>query len=156
MSVDDLVTAGERDRLRQVNEHVILAGEAATLEIDIVTDDGPPPLELSVAPWLDEHGRSRGTVLVGRPVGDVRIAYAEFEISHIALQEAQSHPVRSEKLTSLGRPVAGVAHALNNPISFVYAPTHVLEKYTSHFETVHQHQFCMYNRPPNSCQRAAP
>ena len=43
--------------------------------------------------------------------------------------------VRNEKLASLGRLLAGVAHELNNPISFVYASTHALEKYATRFET---------------------
>lgn len=84
---------------------------------------------------MDERGLSRGAVLVGRPVGELRSAYAELEASRLALIEAQGHLVRNEKLASLGRLVAGVAHKLDNPISFVYANTHALEKYTSHFST---------------------
>ena len=132
--VDDLVIDSERDRLRDIIDKVILTREAATIEIDISTDDGASPLELSVGPRLDERGRSRGAVLVGRPVGELRSAYSELEASHKALKEAQGHLVRNEKLASLGRLVAGVAHELNNPISFVYANTHALEKYTSRFE----------------------
>lgn len=133
--VDDLVVPEQREKLRQVIDHVILTREATTLEIDIATDSGPTPLELSVGPRLDERSRSRGSVLVGRPVGELRSAYSDLEASHIALKEAQGHLVRNEKLASLGRLVAGVAHELNNPISFVYANTHALEKYTSRFET---------------------
>lgn len=43
--------------------------------------------------------------------------------------------MRNEKLASLGRLLAGVAHELNNPISFVYANTHALERYVTRFET---------------------
>ncbi len=43
--------------------------------------------------------------------------------------------MRNEKLASLGRLLAGVAHELNNPISFVYANTHALERYAGKFET---------------------
>ena len=39
MSVDDLVTSGERDRLREVIDQFILTREAATLEIGSVIDD---------------------------------------------------------------------------------------------------------------------
>lgn len=133
--VDDLVTPEARDRLKKVIDQVILTRLPETLEIEIVTDAGPTPLELSVGPRLDERGRSRGAVLVGRPLGELKSAYAKLEASHVALKEAQSHLVRNEKLASLGRLVAGVAHELNNPISFVYANTHALEKYTSRFET---------------------
>ncbi len=55
--------------------------------------------------------------------------------SHDALKTAQAQLVRNEKLASLGRLLAGVAHELNNPISFVYANTHALERYAGKFET---------------------
>ena len=130
-----LVPEAARTRLRTVVDQVVRSRTATMIEIDIATDGGAAPLELSVAPRLDERGRSRGAVLVGRPVGELRSAYSKLEASHRALKEAQGHLVRNEQLASLGRLVAGVAHELNNPISFVYANTHALEKYTSRFET---------------------
>lgn len=36
------------------------------------------------------------------------------------LRETQTHLVQSEKMSSLGQMVAGVAHEINNPISFIY------------------------------------
>lgn len=75
-----------------------------------------------------------GAVLVGRSLGELRRAYSELEDSHQSLKEAQSQLVRNEKLASLGRLLAGVAHELNNPISFVYANAHALEKYIMRFE----------------------
>ena len=45
------------------------------------------------------------------------------------LQQAQRKLIEQEKMASLGRLVAGVAHELNNPISFVYGNVHVLDRY---------------------------
>ncbi|MFP6563226.1 MAG: ATP-binding protein [Myxococcota bacterium] len=45
------------------------------------------------------------------------------------LREIQAQLIQSEKLTSLGQLVAGVAHELNNPIGFVHANLQLLDEY---------------------------
>lgn len=109
------------------------AGE--TFEADLITAAGHDPVEFKVAPRLDRRRRVTGVVLTGRPLGELRRAFSELAASHEDLKQAQSQLVRNEKLASLGRLLAGVAHELNNPISFVYANTHALEKYLDRFET---------------------
>lgn len=106
-----------------------------TLEVALRAPEGPAPLELSVSPRLDERGRVIGYVLSGRPLGELRRTYSELARSHEALKAAQAQLVRNEKLASLGRLLAGVAHELNNPISFVYANAHALGRYAGKFET---------------------
>ena len=105
------------------------------VEVNLVTPSGTEPLEMSIAPRLDDRGRVDGFVLTGRPMGALRKAYAELTDSHGALKTAQAQLVRNEKLASLGRLLAGVAHELNNPISFVYANAHALGRYAGKFET---------------------
>ncbi|KAB2951229.1 MAG: PAS domain-containing protein [Rhizobiaceae bacterium] len=107
----------------------------AQLEANLATSAGAEPLDISIAPRLDERGRVDGFVLTGRPMGALRKAYAELSESHDALKTAQAQLVRNEKLASLGRLLAGVAHELNNPISFVYANAHALGRYATKFET---------------------
>ncbi|SFI46506.1 sensor histidine kinase [Albimonas pacifica] len=131
----DLLPQASRAPLAEVVERVIAARRPDTAEADLLTSDGPAPFEFSVTPRLDERGRGVGAVLTGRPLGELRRAYAELEESHRQMQLTQAHLVRSEKLASLGRLLAGVAHELNNPISFVYANAHALEKYATRFET---------------------
>jgi len=87
------------------------------------------PVELHVSPRQDTSGATAGHVLVGRPVGELRRAYQQLQEAHVALKNTQQQLLHSEKMASLGRLVAGVAHELNNPISFVLGNTHALSRY---------------------------
>ncbi len=46
------------------------------------------------------------------------------------LQKTQSQLVQSEKMSSLGQLVAGIAHEINNPVTFIYANLAHAEDYT--------------------------
>jgi two-component system, NtrC family, sensor kinase len=54
---------------------------------------------------------------------------AELERTMKELKETQQMLIHSEKMNAMGKLVAGVAHELNNPISFVYSNIFSLEKY---------------------------
>lgn len=54
----------------------------------------------------------------------------QLEIAYKDLAYAQEQLVHSEKMASLGLLVAGIAHELNNPISFVHANLEFIEEYS--------------------------
>jgi len=134
-AVTELFSADDRIALEAAMEGAAMSRMPLTIEAGLVTPDGATPLELSISPRLDDRGRITGHVLTGRPLGELRQAYAQLARSHDELKAAQALLVRNEKLASLGRLLAGVAHELNNPISFVYANAHALERYAAKFET---------------------
>lgn len=106
------------------------AGSVCESEACLRTKDGLSDLlSLSCTQRRNRKGRSTGKVITGRPVGELKRAYAALEVAHKELQQSHAHILQAEKMASLGRLVAGVAHELNNPISFVYANVHTLQDY---------------------------
>jgi two-component system sensor histidine kinase HupT/HoxJ len=64
-------------------------------------------------------------------MAEIKRAYRQLHEAHEALKLTQQQLLHAEKMSSLGRLVAGVAHELNNPISFVLGNVHVLNRYTT-------------------------
>ncbi|WP_415892007.1 ATP-binding protein [Neptuniibacter sp. PT8_73] len=113
-------------------------------EIELQGVDGSVPLSMNCSPRKNHRGRLVGMVLIGRPLGELQKAYIELNSAHAELKLAQERLVQSEKMASLGRLVAGVAHELNNPISFVYGNMHALQRYTDrlsqYFDAINEGQ----------------
>ena len=99
------------------------------------------PVAVNCTPRLSPVGKFVGMVMTGRPVGDLRRAYDQLRQAHEDLKLAQQQLIHSEKMASLGRLVAGVAHELNNPISFVLGNVYALQRYGSrmreYLEAIH-------------------
>ena len=55
----------------------------------------------------------------------------ELEVLNRRLAEAHSQLLQSEKLASVGQLAAGIAHEINNPISFVHSNLHSLGNYAN-------------------------
>jgi two-component system sensor histidine kinase HupT/HoxJ len=92
------------------------------------------PVAVNCTPRLSPVGKFVGMVMTGRPVGDLRRAYEQLRQAHEDLKLAQQQLIHSEKMASLGRLVAGVAHELNNPISFVLGNVYALQRYGSRMQ----------------------
>jgi two-component system NtrC family sensor kinase len=60
---------------------------------------------------------------------EVRKRTQELEQHVEALRVTRSQLIQSEKMSSLGRLVAGIAHELNNPINFIYGNVDFLERH---------------------------
>lgn len=104
-------------------------------EIDLLNNSREDvPMAVNCSARFDHKNRLCGFVITGRPLGELLKAYSELNQSHEELITAQQQLIQSEKLASLGRLVAGVAHELNNPISFLYANMHALQGYEEKFK----------------------
>lgn len=142
----------EEDLLRGTHIDSLLADDASQTLARAVMVNAPPsgePIELNLldgqgqpvsvdancTPRMDSSGRQVGTVWVGRPTAELKRAYHEMRAAHEALKRTQQQLLHSEKMASLGQLVAGVAHELNNPISFVLGNVHALRKYCDRLQT---------------------
>ncbi len=100
------------------------------------------PVSLNCMPRYNGVGKMLGLVITGRPVGELRRAYQALRRAHEDLKTTQQQLIHSEKMASLGRLVAGVAHELNNPISFVYGNTLAMKRYaerlTRYLAAIHE------------------
>ncbi|MCE1235527.1 MAG: ATP-binding protein [Hyphomicrobiales bacterium] len=130
----DLVVEGDRARARNALISGV-EGEVRELELRFLGPEGASDLmAINVSARFDHNAHRVGAVLTGRPIGELRRAYEALHKAHLELQQAQKKLIEQEKMASLGRLVAGVAHELNNPISFVYGNIHTLERYRKSLE----------------------
>ncbi|MDT7833610.1 sensor histidine kinase [Aquabacterium sp. OR-4] len=143
---DLLADESSRARLRHVLDTPALHKSGLTggtvIEVDLLDAQGQAvPVDFNCTPRRDARGRRVGLVFVGRPMAEIKRAYHQLREAHEALKRTQQQLLHSEKMASLGRLVAGVAHELNNPISFVLGNVHALQRYTerlrSYLDAVH-------------------
>jgi two-component system sensor histidine kinase HupT/HoxJ len=119
---------------RQQAQHFFAGHVGETLhdcEMQLRAADGSPiPVSLNCTPRYSATGKMLGVVMTGRPIGELRRAYKALRQAHEDLKRTQQQLLHSEKMASLGRLVAGVAHELNNPISFVFGNVLALKRYS--------------------------
>jgi len=83
-------------------------------------------IDMLIFPVHNDDGELVCYVGMGRDISEMKQAHDALEEAYQNLRDTQAKLVQSEKMASLGRLVAGVAHEFNNPISAVQSSNKTL------------------------------
>lgn len=76
----------------------------------------------------------------------------ELKLTLTNLKETQTQLIQTEKMSSLGQLVAGIAHEINNPVNFIHANLSHLQEYTNNILQVLSCYREQYPEPSNEIQ----
>ncbi|MFN6487505.1 MULTISPECIES: sensor histidine kinase [unclassified Nostoc] len=93
-------------------------------------------LQIKKVPILDSQGQPKYLLVVRDDITEHKQAEAQLKQQAIELEQTlkelqttQAQLIQSEKMSSLGQLVAGVAHEINNPVNFIYGNLTYANKY---------------------------
>ncbi|HEY9615239.1 MAG TPA: PAS domain S-box protein [Microcoleaceae cyanobacterium] len=112
-------------------EEVEIKGEIRILHTKktaILDEAGTPEYLLIITEDITE--RKQAEAALRQSEAQLRQQTKELEQTLRELQRTQSQLIQSEKMSSLGQLVAGVAHEINNPVNFIYGNLAHANSYT--------------------------
>lgn len=97
--------------------------------------------ELEIARQTLEERVQERTIELSQKNQELEIKTEQLHTALYELKMAQLQLIQTEKMSSLGQMVAGIAHEINNPINFIYANITYIRNYTQDlFSLIHRYQ----------------
>ncbi|MEH2170112.1 MAG: PAS domain S-box protein [Nostoc sp.] len=91
-------------------------------------ETGEPFCRVAVVRDITERKQAKEALLQSE--AQLRQQAQELKVALRELQHTQTHLIQTEKMSSLGQLVAGVAHEINNPVNFIYGNLTPAKEYT--------------------------
>lgn len=153
----------DRDRFQNLISQVLQDAVAYDTEFSIIRADGSiGHINAKGEPVQNEEGQVIhlfGTVMDiterHQVLEALRTQTEQLEDTLRELQRTQAQMVQSEKMSSLGQLVAGVAHEINNPVNFIYGNLTHANEYTQDLLRLLQLYQQHYPRPATEIQEEA-
>lgn len=139
--------------LTQVAEQVVKDSNF-TLQVPITTQDEISSLAQSFNQLITSVGQYTHDLQYSHQTLENRVQERTQELSQtlLELKQTQSKLLQSEKMSSLGQLVAGIAHEINNPVNFIYGNLTYAKQYTQAMLNLMEcYQQC-YPEPPQALQ----
>ena len=116
--------------LQNINENITKDGRTIICDWYDVPLVAPDDRVIGIASLaLDITDRKHTEEALRQSEAQMRNQAENLEMALKELQQTQSQLVQSEKMSSLGQLVAGVAHEINNPVSFIYGNINYANSY---------------------------
>ena len=102
------------------------------LRVPVVTEDEVGSLAASLNQLIERIGQYTQELEMSRQNLEERVQERTKELTKALgeLREAQSQLIQTEKMSSLGQMVGGIAHEINNPVNFIYGNIQHAKEYT--------------------------
>jgi two-component system, NtrC family, sensor kinase len=142
----------QADHFRESDAYLIETGTAAlhVIETMFLADGSQIWIDSSKIPLYDAAGNVVGILgsyddITERQQAEAALRQSETQLRQQALdlektlrelKQTQTQLIQSEKMSSLGQLVAGVAHEINNPVSFIYGNLAHAKDYTHNLLTL--------------------